>query len=69
MSAVYYDETDGKYFVTSLSAKAVFIIDRSGGGISTITTIDGKPLFGLYKYLQRPAKQYLAAYRNKCIPV
>jgi signal transduction histidine kinase/ligand-binding sensor domain-containing protein len=44
MSAVLYDTTEGKYFVSSLSAKAVFIVDRRSGQISTVNTIDGKPL-------------------------
>jgi ligand-binding sensor domain-containing protein len=44
MSAAVYDDKTGQYFVSSLSTKAVFIIDRRSGAISTIKTIEGKAL-------------------------
>jgi signal transduction histidine kinase/ligand-binding sensor domain-containing protein len=44
MSAAFYDETEDKYFVASLSAKALFIIDRRTGKVTTVNTIEGKPL-------------------------
>jgi signal transduction histidine kinase/ligand-binding sensor domain-containing protein len=42
MSAVLYDETENKYFVTALSGHGVFIIDRRSGQITAVKTMAGK---------------------------
>ena len=46
MSAALYDTVDRKYYVTSIQSKAVYVIDDSTGVVTTINSIDGKPLSG-----------------------
>ncbi len=46
MSAAFYDDVDGKYYVTSIQSGEVYVIDDATGLISTINSIDGKPLSG-----------------------
>ncbi|MDF2190339.1 two-component regulator propeller domain-containing protein [Paraflavitalea sp. CAU 1676] len=44
MSAACYDEVNNQYFVTALDTPALFVINANNGHISTIRSIDGKPL-------------------------
>ncbi|HEX6182040.1 MAG TPA: two-component regulator propeller domain-containing protein, partial [Chitinophagaceae bacterium] len=46
MSAALYDAVDGKYFVTAVQAKEVYVIDDQTGLITTIRSIDGQSLSG-----------------------
>jgi signal transduction histidine kinase/ligand-binding sensor domain-containing protein len=44
MSAAIYDATEGKYYVTSIQSKELFIINEHTGLITSINSIGGKPL-------------------------
>lgn len=46
MSAALYDTVDGKYYITAVQSKEVFVIDDRTGSISTINSIEGNPLSG-----------------------
>ena len=46
MSAAIYDAVDGRYYITTVQSKEVFIIDDRTGLITAINKIDGKPLSG-----------------------
>lgn len=44
MSAALYDETEGKYYITSINSRELFILDRYTGQVSAISSIDGRRL-------------------------
>lgn len=46
MSAAMYDAMDGRYYIASVQSKELFVIDDSTGQITSINSIDGKPLSG-----------------------
>ena len=46
MSSALYDFVDGKYYVTSVQSKEVYVIEDRTGLITVINSIDGQPLSG-----------------------